>query len=190
MIQKQLLLPIGVVLFLVGIGLTFYNATTEEWHIGEGTDLHDDKTWVIRDQSIGFAMPWSYDLGILPEGTRLWARFNVTTVETRVGVSRPGLSRHTITDVETGEVLLTTDAKPAFSQSFFTAPSTSHYKYTVLSIKPSVYGTGGYEIDTTPIDFHACAQAYRLLPVYPYRLIGAPLLITGVALAAYTKVRK
>jgi len=104
LIRKQLLLPIGVVLFLVGIGLTFYNATTQEWHIGEGTDLLDDKTWVIRDQSIGFAIPWSYDLGILPEGTRLWARFNVTTVETRVGVSRPGLSRHTITDVETGEV--------------------------------------------------------------------------------------
>ncbi|MDH5441640.1 MAG: hypothetical protein OEZ48_01555 [Candidatus Bathyarchaeota archaeon] len=188
MVQKQLPLPVGIILFLVGIGLTFYNTTSEVWHIGEGTDIFDDKTWVIRDQSIGFATPWSYDLGTLPGGTRLWSRFNVTTVETRVSVERPGLTRHSIIDVDTGDVLVTTDSKPAFSQAFFTATRTSHYKYTIQSIRGTPLP--GWTLDPTPVDFHVCIQAYELVAVYPYRLVGVPVLIAGIALAAYSKIKK
>ncbi len=188
LVQKQYLLLVGVILFLVGIGLTFYNTTSEEWHIGEDTDFFDDTTWVIRDQTIGYATPWGYDLGVLPEGTRLWSRFNVTTVETRPQISRPGLTRHSIIDADSGEVLLTTDAKPAFSQAFFTATRTGHYKYTIQSIMGTPLP--GWTYDTTPVDFHACIQAYQLIVVYPYRLVGVPLLIVGIALTAYSKMKK
>jgi len=188
LVQKQLLLPVGVILFLVGMGLTFYNTTSEVWHIGEGTDIFDDKTWVIRDQTIGFATPWSYDLGTLPAGTRLWSRFNVTTVETRPTIARPGLTRHSIIDVDTGEVLVTTDSKPAFSQAFFTTARTSHYRYTIQSIMGTLLA--GFTYDPTPVDFHACIQASELVVVYPFRLVGVPVLIVGIALAAYSKIRK
>ncbi len=192
MIQKQYLPPVGVILFLAGIGLVFHNVTGgKEWYIGEGLDPSDDQTWVIRDQMIGFATPWSYDLGTLPEGTRIYARFNVTTVETRTDVYRPGLSRHIITDADTGDVLLLTDSPPPSSEYLFKTPRTGHYRYTVQSIRPAAgWERFGQTLDLTPVDFNACIQAYVLVVVYPYRLVGAPLLIVGIAMAAYSKIKK
>ena len=194
LVQKQFLLPVGVTLFLVGIGLTFYNATSEVWHMGEGTDHLDDTTWVIRDRTIGFATPWSYDLGTLPGGTRIFARFNTTSYD--VGrlnpdpsISRPGLTRHIITDLDTGNVVHTfdMDSVNVIPRPMYKLPATSHYKYTVESVYPILHET---TLDPTPRDFHACIQAYELIVVYPYRLVGVPLLIVGLALAAYSKIKK
>ena len=194
MIQKQYLLPIGVILFIVGIGLTYYNTTSEVWHIGEGTDPLDDTTWVIRDQTIGFATPWSYDLGTLPAGTRIFAAFNNTSYDVGVlnpeaRVSRPGLTRHIITDLDTGNVLHTfdMDSVRVIPRPMYTLPATSHYKYTVESVYPVQQEA---PIDPTPRDFHACIQAYELIAVFPFRLVGVPVLIVGIALAAYSKIKK
>jgi hypothetical protein len=176
-IQKQLLLPIGAVFFIVGIGLTFYNVTSEEWHIGEGTDHLDDRTWVIKDQMLGLATPWSYDLGNLPEGTRIYSAFNEDAV------TGHGMARHIITEVGTGDVLQSFDMNSytVLPRPLFTTPRTGHYKYTVQAIM-------GY-FPEEPVEFDACIQAYKLVLVYPHRLFGVPLLIAGVALAAYSKIK-
>ena len=168
----------GVVLFLIGIGLTFYNVTSEEWHIGEGTDHLDDETWVIRDQMLGLATPWSYDLGVLPEGTRIYSAFN------EEAVTGHGMARHMITDVDTGEVLLRFDMNSytVLPRPLLTTPRRGHYRYTVQAMV-------GY-FPEEPVEFDACIQAYRLVLVYPYRLVGVPLIIVGVATSAYSKIRK
>ena len=190
LIQKQLLLPIGIVLFLAGMGLTFYNVTGErEWHVGEGTDLVDSSTWTIRDQSIGFATPWNYDLGALPENAHIDMAFNVTTVETRSQISRPGINVETsaITDLDTGDVYTPEFDRYTLRVNFI-IPRASRYRYTVQSVRGTLLT--GWTYDTTPVEFDACIQAYTLGTSYPYRVIGGLLIAVGVALSAYSKIRR
>ena len=187
--QTKYFLLIGLVFILIGAGMTFYNETSKVWHLGEGTDFLDDKTWVIKNQSIGFATPWSYDLGVLPAGTRIFARFNVTTVENRTNVARPGLTRHIITNVDTGEVIVSfdMDSVRVLPNPITITPTRAHYKYTVQSVYPVLHEA---TLDPTPVEFNACIQAYELRTVYPYRIVGAPMLIIGIALIAFSKIKK
>ncbi len=125
----------------------------------------------------------------MPEETRIDIAFNVTTVETRPQISRPGINVETsvITDLDTGDVY-----SPKFDRYTlrvdFVVPSASHYRYTVRSVRGGLLP--GWTYDTTPVEFDACIQAYRLGTSYPYRVIGGLLIAVGVALTAYSKVRR
>ncbi|MEM3693641.1 MAG: hypothetical protein QXI39_06450 [Candidatus Bathyarchaeia archaeon] len=190
MMNMRKLILLGILLIVTGVAFSFFGETVKEWYIGEGTDLTNSKTWTIRGQSIGFATPWTYDLGTIPEGTYIYAAYNVTTVETRTGVARPGLTRHILIDVDTGDILQRFDmgAYTVLPKPLLIMPRKAHVIYKIESVLPTM--AAGTILDPTPVEFDACVQAYKLITVYPYRIIGLPLLLLGVGLIIYSKRRK
>jgi hypothetical protein len=178
---------IGLALLVLGVALSFFGTTAKEWYIGEGTDLTDSKTWFIRGQSIGYATPWTYDLGTLPEGTYIYAAFNVTTVETRENVARPGLTRHIIMDVDSGNVIIKFDmgSVTVLPKPITILPRKAHVVYRIESIL-GTYTTGTI-VDPTPVEFDGCIQAYKLVTIYPYRIVGIPALVVGIGLIVYSR---
>ncbi|MFB0502993.1 MAG: hypothetical protein ACETWE_04100, partial [Candidatus Bathyarchaeia archaeon] len=104
-------------------------------------------------------------------------------------ISRPGINVETsvITDLDTGDVYSPEFDRYTLRVNFIT-PRASRYRYTVQSVRGTLLS--GWTYDTTPVEFDACIQAYTLVLVYPYRPVGVPLIIAGVATLAYSKIRK